>query len=645
MAPRRSRSPWRCPRRRSRPVVVVPPEGPGGRRRAGSAPRCRRRCPRALQRAGVPAVPDRERRRAQEALGAPAAIVTRATSDPDRRVARRVAAGRGLVGPEGRRPDALAAPARRRGSGALSAPLVGSAPLRRLGGAVHSARLGRGARRAEPPPAAAREALQKAGAASAFDALRALGEGMAARDAASQVAGCPARSRRRPAYEEAALVLARLLVDAATSRRRGRRSRSSPPARPSPATRASSTGVALLGLRPVPRRGRPLRGARRGAPTAAVLANRAIARLRAGGAAGASTLLRQAVEAEPASLELPFDLGWALLVEGEPAAAAFWLKGAVRRDPGDAQGRLLLSWALPRRQRPEEAEEQWRAAAALDAGARADARARPVAPPGARAAVGARACMLDPARSADAEASRAHEAKGEALLAAGDARVRSRELTPGGAPRPLRHAPAPAPRAGARRSRATRSRPSPSCAWPCGAATTRTCAASCRSGSLRPAAVTRQSARLRRPDEGIGSLRWRSVAWHWPARSALRRRRDCGYLVAGPRRAPTGRLPRLSCEGDSFAPTVLLLVSQAAAPVARPRPAAPRPAPARTGSPPLPRLRRYAGQPVRPPAPAGLSWDDADQLSTTVARDRAPAGSGRPAANQTMVVTERQLNS
>jgi hypothetical protein len=48
---------------------------------------------------------------------------------------------------------------------------------------------------------------------------------------------------------------------------------------------------------------------------------------------------------------------------------------------------------------------------------------------------------------------------------------------------------------------------------------------------------------------------------------------------------------------------------------------------------------------VRPPAPAGLSWAESDQLSTTVARIERRLRSGRPAAKETVVVTERQLNS
>jgi hypothetical protein len=51
------------------------------------------------------------------------------------------------------------------------------------------------------------------------------------------------------------------------------------------------------------------------------------------------------------------------------------------------------------------------------------------------------------------------------------------------------------------------------------------------------------------------------------------------------------------------------------------------------------------GDPVRPPAPAGLSWEDADWVADTVARIERRLAAGKPASRQTIVVTERQLNS
>jgi tetratricopeptide (TPR) repeat protein len=102
-------------------------------------------------------------------------------------------------------------------------------------------------------------------------------------------------------------------------------------------------------------------------PTASVLANRAVARLRAAaGRNGASTLLRQALDKAPFAAELPFGLGWAHFVEGDSEAAVFWLRDAVRYAPGDARARLALSWALRGTAHADEADEQWRAAQALD---------------------------------------------------------------------------------------------------------------------------------------------------------------------------------------------------------------------------------------------------------------------------------------
>jgi hypothetical protein len=51
------------------------------------------------------------------------------------------------------------------------------------------------------------------------------------------------------------------------------------------------------------------------------------------------------------------------------------------------------------------------------------------------------------------------------------------------------------------------------------------------------------------------------------------------------------------------------------------------------------------GGSVRPPAPAGLSWEDADWVAETVTRIERRLAAGKPASRQTIVVTERQLNS
>jgi hypothetical protein len=49
--------------------------------------------------------------------------------------------------------------------------------------------------------------------------------------------------------------------------------------------------------------------------------------------------------------------------------------------------------------------------------------------------------------------------------------------------------------------------------------------------------------------------------------------------------------------------------------------------------------------PRRPPAPPGLSWEDADTVEQTVTRIERRLRSGRPASDETVVVSQRQLNS
>ena len=401
------------------PVVVVPPEGPGGAGAGWIGAAVAETLPRALQRAGVPAVPGSDWRRAQEALGVPGGSATRATAI---RVAESLGASRLVVGSWDLQGADLTLSLRlldaRRGT--LSAPLVARGPLAGLGRAVHAL------------------AWDVALAGAAAPDRHPRGPDRSRGRRGVRGAACPRRGAgrtrfrfpggRRPACPRAS---ARLRRGRAGARRaswwtRGRfdEARRAAARVPSGSPFARDArfldGVALLGL-----------GRDREADvlfaelvsqqaSAAALGNRAVARLRQGPvASGASALLRQAVEAEPASVDLPFDLGWALLVEGEPEAAAFWLKGAVRRDPGDAQGRLLLSWALSSSGRAEEAEEQWRAAAAL-VPALEPLRKPDLSRRLERVLPSEQGLILDPARSADAEASRRHAAKGEALLVSGD---------------------------------------------------------------------------------------------------------------------------------------------------------------------------------------------------------------------------------
>jgi len=51
------------------------------------------------------------------------------------------------------------------------------------------------------------------------------------------------------------------------------------------------------------------------------------------------------------------------------------------------------------------------------------------------------------------------------------------------------------------------------------------------------------------------------------------------------------------------------------------------------------------GDSVRPKAPSGLSWEDADQVAETVARLERRLKAGKPASREPIAVSERQVNS
>lgn len=74
--------------------------------------------------------------------------------------------------------------------------------------------------------------------------------------------------------------------------------------------------------------------------------------------------------------------------------------------------------------------------------------------------------------------------------------------------------------------------------------------------------------------------------------------------------------------------------------------APPAPPPAATPAPPADTAAAApARASARPPAPPGLSWEDADVVATTVTRIERRLRSGRPPSRDTVVVTEKQLNS
>jgi tetratricopeptide (TPR) repeat protein len=341
-------------------VVVLPPVGPGGGAPGWIGAAVEETLPRALQRIGVDALTASDRRRVLEGLGISGGVASHATGI---RVAEAVGARLVVIGSWDLAGTELHLALRPLDTttAALGAEIRAGGALEDLGRLIDELARGLAAAAGKPAAEPARSAPVP------FAALRALGEALIARDPETRIQGLRRALAAQPGYSDAALALARQLYDAGRFADARAVLAALQPEPPFAREVRFLDGACLLGL------GRPadadvlyaeLGGAD---PTAAVLANRAVARLRLWPtAAGASALLRQALERAPFAADLPFALGWALFVEGDLEGATASLRTAVRNAPGDAKARIVLSWAL-RIAHPDEADEQWRAAAALDA--------------------------------------------------------------------------------------------------------------------------------------------------------------------------------------------------------------------------------------------------------------------------------------
>jgi len=334
-------------------VVVFPPAGPDRGAPGWIGTAVEEILPRALQRAGMLALPASDRRRALEALGVTGPVATRASAV---RVAEALGARFILFGSwdQGAGDLVLTLEPFDVAAAERLAPLVVKGPLEDLGRLVAELARELAGPGALPP-------------AVPFAALRALGEGLAARDPQSRIEGLHRALALHADYVEAALALAHLLYD------HGRFAEANelltaPWQEPTfERERRFLDGACLIGLGRYAEAEAVYAGLVAAGPTAGALANRAIARLRRPDAAGgSSTLLRQALDKEPFASELPFSLGYAHFVEGDAEAAVFWLRDAVRYAPSDASARIALSWALRGTSQADEADEQWRAATALD---------------------------------------------------------------------------------------------------------------------------------------------------------------------------------------------------------------------------------------------------------------------------------------
>jgi tetratricopeptide (TPR) repeat protein len=405
------------------PIVVVPPETAAADAGwIGEA--VAELLPRALTLLGVPAAERTERLEAQELLEIPPVPLSRATSI---RIAEAMGASSLVVGTYGLQGGALSISLRALDleRGVLSAPFVAAGPVDNLPGLVQDLAWDL-ALAGSTPPARKRDDPAARLPEVPFEALKAYTQALATRDAAGRGRLLQQALELKPDYDEARLTLGRSQLQARDFA--AARASFSKIADGTPLARLARflEGVALLEL------GRYREASaiyeRLGAEAAspAVLNNRAIALLRLGGKG--SPLLRKAAELDPQSADLSFNLAWALLAEGEPEAAAFWLRGLTKQEPRDAHARVMLAWALRLSGREEQSVEEWKAVAALSPSFQGletpDLKRR-----FERIQVNERPLVLEREERTSAEVAATHVLRAEKLAEAGDASAAFSELT------------------------------------------------------------------------------------------------------------------------------------------------------------------------------------------------------------------------
>jgi tetratricopeptide (TPR) repeat protein len=342
------------------PVLVAPPDArAGGADAAWVAEAVCEGLSGALAELGVTVVERRERLRVQEQLELPASTLTRASWV---RLAEALGAQRLVTGTleleGGRLQLALRILDVERAT--LSAPLTAGAPQETLPALLRELAWDVALAGSQPPAGGREEFLARA--TPGFPALRAYARSLTAADPAAGVRLLREALASAPDYHDAWLALGRLQLD---SRDHEAALESLARAQASPRLAREAAflrGVALLELGRFGAADELLAQLVAERPTAAALNNHALALLRGPTRARrASELLRKAVEADPSLAEPAFNLGWALLCEGDPAGAAHWLGGVVQRDARDTHARLVRVWALRGAGRGAEADAEWAA--------------------------------------------------------------------------------------------------------------------------------------------------------------------------------------------------------------------------------------------------------------------------------------------
>jgi tetratricopeptide (TPR) repeat protein len=323
--------------------------------------------PRALMRAGISAVTRDDRLRAQAALEIPAVQLTRATSI---RLAEALGAPRLVVGHYAVEGESLSLDLRLLDAAraSLGAAFTARGPIETLAELVDAVAWDI-ARADATAPALSRDAFAASRPWVRFEAWRAYGQGLAARNVVNKTRLFRRALALEPALAEARLALGREQIEAGEFSAGHDTLAGIPPASPHARAARFLQGRAQLEIGRYEEAAALYTSLAHEEATPAVLNNGALALLRAGRAEPrASSLLRKAVDLEPASVDLLFNLSWALLSEGDPGAAEFFLRDVLEREPLDGHGRVVLVWALRRAGRAKEADEAWKGVLTLAPG-------------------------------------------------------------------------------------------------------------------------------------------------------------------------------------------------------------------------------------------------------------------------------------
>lgn len=406
-------------------LLVLPPDAAESAEAGRAAEAVSDLLPHALAFLGAPVIERADRLLALEALELPTVPLTRASAV---RLAEAVGASRVVVGRLELKGDQVELALRLLDieRGTLSTPFSSAGSLAALPQLVDALAWDlalAGARH----PLRTRAELEAHRRAPPLDALRAYAAGLQAADAAVRVRSLKRALQLAPFFDEARLELGRQQLATrelqAAYDTLGGMSEAS-------LLRAArfAQGRALLDMGRYRDAVFLYAGLVASDPTAAALNNHALALLRQSGAPlRASDVIRKALELAPGDPDLAFNLGFALLFEGDAAAAAFWQQGVVKASPRDVHARVVLSWAQRRAGHAEEADETWRAVAALapalESLAKEDLSRR-----FERTLPSERRLALSESARSRAELAAAHLGRADKALAASETETAAREL-------------------------------------------------------------------------------------------------------------------------------------------------------------------------------------------------------------------------